>query len=218
VSGFLSEKEIAELVPSELCPYQTPIPTQIVSSDEYYPDPQREAARGVEARLLAMADDLGKAGPRSRFVSAGRFGIGARYCVSGCSRFLKSSRRRMRYGWLKTQCVWSATSHSSAVTFLNGFTATPEVVRSIRSLQIRRMNTSERPRSDSSIRPASELADPVHRRDIAVHGIKALKHDQLRSAWIGARPAVLQGVSYRCGRKSASRNATGAHLRSSSCD
>ena len=142
MSGFLSEKEIAELVPSELCPYQTPIPTQIVSSDEYYPDPQ------------TMADDLGKAGPRSRVVSAGRFGIGARYCVLGCSRFLKSSRRRMRYGWLKTQCVWSAASHSSAVTFLNGFTATPEVVRSIRSLQIRRMNTSKRPRSDSSIRPA----------------------------------------------------------------
>jgi hypothetical protein len=40
----------------------------------------------------------------------------------------------MRYGWLKTQCVWSAASHPSAVTFLNGFTATPEVVRSIRSL------------------------------------------------------------------------------------
>ena len=40
MSGFLSEKEIAELVPSELCPYQTPIPTQMVSSDEYYPDPQ----------------------------------------------------------------------------------------------------------------------------------------------------------------------------------
>jgi uncharacterized protein len=62
VSGFLSEKEIAELVPSELCPYQTPIPTQIVSSDEYYPDPQSEKQREVEARLLAMADDLGKQG------------------------------------------------------------------------------------------------------------------------------------------------------------
>lgn len=59
MSGFLSEKEIAELVPSELCPYQTPIPTQIVSSDEYYPDPQNEKQREVETRLLAMADDLG---------------------------------------------------------------------------------------------------------------------------------------------------------------
>jgi uncharacterized protein len=60
LSGFLSEKEIAELTPSELCPYQTPIPTQIVSSDEYYPDPQNEKQREVEHRLLAMADDLGK--------------------------------------------------------------------------------------------------------------------------------------------------------------
>jgi uncharacterized protein len=59
VTGLLSEKEIAELVPSELCPHPTPIPTQIVSSDEYYPDPQNEKQREVEARLLAMADDLG---------------------------------------------------------------------------------------------------------------------------------------------------------------
>ena len=95
MSGFLSEKEIAELVPSELCPYQTPIPTQIVSSDEYYPDPQSEKQREVEARLLAMADDLGKAGPRSRVVSAGRFGIGARYCVLGCSA--ERNLRRARW-------------------------------------------------------------------------------------------------------------------------
>src|ERR1700730_14984683 len=59
MSGSLSEKKIAELVPSELCPYPTPIPTQIVSSDEYFPDPQNEKQRDVEARLLAMADDLG---------------------------------------------------------------------------------------------------------------------------------------------------------------
>jgi predicted TIM-barrel fold metal-dependent hydrolase len=60
MSGFLSDKEIAELVPSELCAHQTPIPTQIVSSDEYYPDPQNEKQREVENRLLAMADDLGQ--------------------------------------------------------------------------------------------------------------------------------------------------------------
>src|ERR1700674_4369140 len=46
-------------MPSELCAYQTPIPTQIVASDEFYPDPQNERQREVEARLLAMADDLG---------------------------------------------------------------------------------------------------------------------------------------------------------------
>jgi uncharacterized protein len=60
MTGFLSEKELAELIPSELCPHQTPIPTQIVSSDEYYPDPQNEKQREVEKRLLAMADELGR--------------------------------------------------------------------------------------------------------------------------------------------------------------
>src|SRR5262249_56202819 len=32
---------------------------QIASSDDFYPDPQNERQREVEARLLAMADDLG---------------------------------------------------------------------------------------------------------------------------------------------------------------
>src|SRR5882757_5810204 len=59
MSSNLTEEELAALMPSELCQYQTPIPTQIVSSDEFYPDPQNERQREVEARLLAMADDLG---------------------------------------------------------------------------------------------------------------------------------------------------------------
>src|SRR6202000_1125993 len=59
MSGQLTEEELAALMPSELCAYQTPIPTQIVASDEFYPDPQNERQREVEARLLAMADDLG---------------------------------------------------------------------------------------------------------------------------------------------------------------
>src|ERR671916_1320172 len=59
MSGMLSDEEIAELVPSEWVTHHTPIPTQIVASDEYYPDPQNEKQREVEARLLAMADDLG---------------------------------------------------------------------------------------------------------------------------------------------------------------
>jgi uncharacterized protein len=59
MSSQLSEEELASLMPSELVQHATPIPTQIVSSDEYYPDPQNERQREVEARLLAMADDLG---------------------------------------------------------------------------------------------------------------------------------------------------------------
>src|SRR6478672_10185674 len=59
MSSNLTEEELAALVPSEFSQYQTPIPTQIVSSDEFYPDPQNERQREVEARLLAMADELG---------------------------------------------------------------------------------------------------------------------------------------------------------------
>src|ERR1700716_2461095 len=59
MSNQLTDEELAALMPSELCAYQTPIPTQIVASDEFYPDPQNERQREVEARLLAMADDLG---------------------------------------------------------------------------------------------------------------------------------------------------------------
>src|SRR2546423_7944933 len=59
MSSNLTEEELAALMPSELCQYQTPIPTQIVSSDEFYPDPQNERQREVEMRLLAMADEIG---------------------------------------------------------------------------------------------------------------------------------------------------------------
>lgn len=59
MSGLLTETEIASLLPSELVPEALPIPTQIVASDEYYPDPQNEKQREVEARVLSMADDIG---------------------------------------------------------------------------------------------------------------------------------------------------------------
>jgi predicted TIM-barrel fold metal-dependent hydrolase len=58
--GFLSEQELAELVPSELLPNPTPIPTRIVSSDEYTPPPQTKKQQEVEARLLAAGDELCK--------------------------------------------------------------------------------------------------------------------------------------------------------------
>jgi len=59
MSSNLTEAELAALMPSEFCQYPTPIPTQIVASDEFYPDPQNERQREVETRLLAMADELG---------------------------------------------------------------------------------------------------------------------------------------------------------------
>ncbi len=59
MSGILTDEELAELVPSELVTHHTPIPTRVVSSDEFYPDPQNRRQQEVESRLLAMADELG---------------------------------------------------------------------------------------------------------------------------------------------------------------
>jgi hypothetical protein len=56
--GFLSDEDLAALVPSELVGEPTPIPTQIVASDEYFPAAQNAKQREVEARLLAMGDAL----------------------------------------------------------------------------------------------------------------------------------------------------------------
>ena len=58
--GFLSDEELATLIPSELVGEPTPIPTQVVSSDEYFPAAQNAKQREVEARLLDMGDRLAK--------------------------------------------------------------------------------------------------------------------------------------------------------------
>ena len=67
--GFLSDDDRQKLTPSELLPYETPIPTQVVSSDEYYPFPQTEKQRELQARLLTIGDDLA----RKRGISRRRF-------------------------------------------------------------------------------------------------------------------------------------------------
>src|SRR3984885_15520041 len=58
--GFLSDDDRERLKPSELLPYETPIPTQVVSSDEYFPYPQTEKQRELQTRLLALADELAR--------------------------------------------------------------------------------------------------------------------------------------------------------------
>ena len=58
--GFLSDDDREKLKPSEFLPYETPIPTQVVSSDEFYPYPQTEKQRELQARLLDLADGLAK--------------------------------------------------------------------------------------------------------------------------------------------------------------
>jgi predicted TIM-barrel fold metal-dependent hydrolase len=55
---YLSERELAELEPSENG-FRSPIPTQIVSSGEFNPLPQTPAQKRVEARIKELADTYG---------------------------------------------------------------------------------------------------------------------------------------------------------------
>jgi uncharacterized protein len=57
---FLTDEEIARLLPAETHSFPSPVPTQIVSSDEYLPVPQTEKQHEVEARLIEMSDRLAK--------------------------------------------------------------------------------------------------------------------------------------------------------------
>jgi hypothetical protein len=58
--GFLSDEERAQLSPAEDLPHRFPIPTQIVSSDEYFPESQTPRQKQVEERLAEMGDRLAK--------------------------------------------------------------------------------------------------------------------------------------------------------------
>src|SRR5437868_7965013 len=57
---FLSDDELQKLQPAERSSFPSPVPTQIVSSDEYMPVPQSEKQREVEARLKEMSDQLAR--------------------------------------------------------------------------------------------------------------------------------------------------------------
>ncbi|MBV8165243.1 MAG: amidohydrolase, partial [Alphaproteobacteria bacterium] len=55
---FLSDAQLSALAPAETSTFPSPVPTQIVSSDEYLPVPQSPRQREVEARLKDMSDRL----------------------------------------------------------------------------------------------------------------------------------------------------------------
>src|SRR5215475_12915329 len=56
----LSDEELASLIPAETAAFPSPIPTQIVSSDEYYPTPQTPRQREVEARIKSLGAELAR--------------------------------------------------------------------------------------------------------------------------------------------------------------
>jgi predicted TIM-barrel fold metal-dependent hydrolase len=57
---MLTDEMISGLLPAETSSFPSPVPTQIVSSDEFPPVPQTAKQREVEARLTAMSDRLAR--------------------------------------------------------------------------------------------------------------------------------------------------------------
>src|SRR6516162_9700203 len=57
---FLDDGLISGLMPAETSSFPSPVPTQIVSSDEYLPAPQSEKQRAVEDRLKDLSDRLAR--------------------------------------------------------------------------------------------------------------------------------------------------------------
>ena len=57
---LLSDDELKRLLPAETHAFPGPLPTQIVSSDEYHPTPQSPAQRQVEARVKALGNELAR--------------------------------------------------------------------------------------------------------------------------------------------------------------
>jgi len=56
---MLSDTELSRLSPAENDPAPTPLPMQVVSSDEFFPIAQTDRQRHVQARLNALADEHG---------------------------------------------------------------------------------------------------------------------------------------------------------------
>ena len=59
MGGFLTDDDIAALLPAPQAMFPSPIPTQVVSSDEFSPIPQTAQQKQVEARIKDMADEIG---------------------------------------------------------------------------------------------------------------------------------------------------------------
>ena len=59
MGGFLTDDDLNALRPADEVMFPSPIPTQVISSDEFWPSPQTERQKQVETRIKAMADDYG---------------------------------------------------------------------------------------------------------------------------------------------------------------
>jgi len=58
--AWLSDEQLRHVAPAETEPFQSPVPTRMVSNGEYMPHPQTEDQRHVEYRIKELADEAAK--------------------------------------------------------------------------------------------------------------------------------------------------------------
>ena len=125
--GFLTEEEIAALRPAQEAMFRSPVPTQVVSSDEFVPIPQTPKQKQVEARIKDLADEIGaKQGLDRRRFLATASGMAAAFLamnevygpVFGVTRAEAQERDRAeaRAAPCATSSSWTSTRTSCART------------------------------------------------------------------------------------------------------
>src|SRR3712207_3733803 len=93
--GFLTEDEIAALRPAREAMFPSPIPTQVVSSDEFAHIPQTPRQKRVEARIRDLAEEIGaRQGLDRRRFLASASGMAAAFLAMNEGRPRRPGHRR----------------------------------------------------------------------------------------------------------------------------
>ena len=78
--SWFSDEQLAKVAPAETEPFQSPVPTRMVSNGEYMPHPQTEKQKHVEFRTKELADMASKKlGMSRRKFLAGTGGLAAAF-------------------------------------------------------------------------------------------------------------------------------------------
>ena len=78
--AWLSDEQLRRVAPAEREPFQSPVPTRMVSNGEYMPHPQTEQQQHVEHRVKELADEAAKRlGTSRRQFLAGTGGMAAAF-------------------------------------------------------------------------------------------------------------------------------------------
>src|SRR5487761_1341287 len=64
--SWLSDEQMRHVAPAETEPFQSPVPTRMVSNGEYMPHPQTDDQKHVEYRVKELADEAAKRLGQSR--------------------------------------------------------------------------------------------------------------------------------------------------------